>query len=160
MQKMGNQLKDLLKTPEGEWYDGKITWHDHFNDLRDIDVALDNVPEQFKVEGRRWYTESCFGHFLQMDRGMKFSASIVHRLLLRELHHNGLKDVMRFMLGRHSVRLSKLELYLITRLKFGVIPNTTRYEIVQNGMHQLYFSGVDEVEFEQLRAVLRISIFE
>ncbi|KAK3185015.1 hypothetical protein Dsin_032301 [Dipteronia sinensis] len=157
---MGSELKDLLKTLENEWYDGKITRHGHFSDLKDIDVALDSVPEQFKVEDRRRYTESCFGHFLRMDRGMKFSGSIVYRLLLRELHHNRPEDEMRFMLGPRSVRFSKVEFCLITGLKFGVIPDTTRYEMVQNGIHQRYFNGVDEVDYEQLRAVLRIGAFE
>ncbi|KAK3221393.1 hypothetical protein Dsin_008418 [Dipteronia sinensis] len=157
---MMNQLKDLLKTLEGEWYDGKITRHDHFGDLREIDVTLDRVPEQFVVKYRRRYTKSCFGPFLWMDWGKKFSASVVHRLLLRELHHDGLEDEMRFMLGHHSVRFSKVEFCLITGLKFGVIPDTTRYEMVQNGIHQRYFSGVDKVDYEQLRAVLRIGIFE
>ncbi|KAK3226793.1 hypothetical protein Dsin_006655 [Dipteronia sinensis] len=123
---MSSELKDLLKTPEDEWYDGKITRHDHFSDLKDIDVALDSVPEQFKVEDRRRYTESCFGHFLRMDRGMKFSGSVVHRLLLRELHHDGPQDEMIFLLGTRSVRFSKVEFCLITGMKFGVIPDTTR----------------------------------
>ncbi|KAK3225083.1 hypothetical protein Dsin_004945 [Dipteronia sinensis] len=157
---MGSQLKDLLKTLEWEWYDGKITRHDHFSDLRDIYIALDIVPEQFRVKDRCRYKESCFGHFLRMDRGMEFSGSIVHRLLLRELHHDGPEDEIRFMLGPHSVRFSKVEFCLITRLKFGVIPDTTRYEMVQNWIHQRYFGGVAEVDYEQLRAVLRISIFE
>ncbi|KAK3205667.1 hypothetical protein Dsin_019713 [Dipteronia sinensis] len=157
---MANQLKDLLKTPDGEWYDGKITRNDHFNDLRDIDVALDSVQEQFTVEDRRRYTESCFGHFLQMDREMKFSGSVVHRLLLHELHHDGPEDEMRFMLGHHSVRFSKVEFCLITGLKFGVIPDTTRYGMVSNEIHEQYFSGVDEMDYEHLRVVLRIGIFE
>ncbi|KAK3212688.1 hypothetical protein Dsin_017394 [Dipteronia sinensis] len=157
---MRSELKDLLKTPEDEWYDGKITRHDHFSDLKDIDVALDSVPEQFKVEDRCRYTESCFGHFLRMDLRMKFSGSIVHRLLLRELHHDGPEDEMRFMLGPRSVRFSKVEFCLITGLKFGVIPDTTRYEMVQNGIHQWYFNGVAEVDYEQLRDVLRIGVFE
>ncbi|KAK3211408.1 hypothetical protein Dsin_016114 [Dipteronia sinensis] len=95
-----------------------------------------------------------------MDRGMKFSSSIVHRLLLRELHQDGPEDEMRFMLGPRSVRFSKVEFCLITGLKFGVIPDTSRYEMVQNGIHQRYFNGVDEVDYEQLRAVLLIGVVE
>ncbi|KAK3205871.1 hypothetical protein Dsin_019917 [Dipteronia sinensis] len=154
------QLKDLLKTPVGEWYDDKITRHDHFNDLRDIDDALNRVPEHFTVEDRRRYTESCFDHFLRMDRGMKFSAGIVHRLLMLELHHDRSEDEMQFMLGRHSVRFFKVEFCLITGLKFIVIPDTTRYEMVENGIHQWYFSSLDRVDYEQLRVVLWIGVFE
>ncbi|KAK3193070.1 hypothetical protein Dsin_024380 [Dipteronia sinensis] len=95
-----------------------------------------------------------------MDRGKKFLASIVHRLLLHELHHDGPEDEMRFMLGPHSVRFSKVEFCPITRLKFGVIPDTRRYEMVQTGIHQRYFGGVADMDYEHLRAVLRIGIFE
>ncbi|KAI9182208.1 hypothetical protein LWI28_023143 [Acer negundo] len=153
---MRNQLKESLKTPEEERYSGKITRHDHFDDLTDIDNALNKVPEHLAIEERRRYTESCFGHLLRMDRGMKFSAGIVHRLLIRELHHDGPEDEMRFLLGRHSVRFSKVEFCLITGLKFGELPDTSTYDMVENGIHQRYFEGRDEVEYAELKAVLRI----
>ena len=92
---MRNPLKDLLKTPAEERYPRKITRHDHFGHLRDIENALNSVPEDLAVEERRRYTESCFGHFLRMQHNMKFSAGIVHRLLIRELHHDGPGDEMR-----------------------------------------------------------------
>ncbi|KAI9174631.1 hypothetical protein LWI28_020358 [Acer negundo] len=156
---MRNQLKDSLKTPEEERYSGKITRHDHFDDLTDIDNALNKVPEHLAIEERRRYTESCSGHLLRMDRGMKFSAGIVHRLLIHELHHDGPEDEMRFLLGRHSVRFSKVEFCLITGLKFGELPDTSTYDMVENGIHQRYFEGRDEVEYAELKAVLRIGVF-
>ncbi|KAI9169178.1 hypothetical protein LWI28_008239 [Acer negundo] len=94
-----------------------------------------------------------------MDRGMKFSTGIVHRLLIRELHHDGPEDEIRFMLGRHSVWFSKVEFCLITGLKFGELPDTSTYDMVENGIHQRYFEGRDEVEYEELKAVLRIGVF-
>ena len=151
--------EDFFKTPMADWFKGKINRHDHFDDLKDIDNALNSVPEDLKIEDRRRYTESCFGHFLQMHRQNNFSAGIVHRLLLRELHHDGPEDEMRFLLGKHVVRFSKVEFCLITGLKFGVIPDTTRYDMVQNGIHQRYFQG-REIEIEELRVVLRNGIFD
>ncbi|KAK3185067.1 hypothetical protein Dsin_032353 [Dipteronia sinensis] len=153
--RMSNQLKDFLKTPVGEWYDAKITRHDNFNKLKDIDDALNSVPEDLAIEDGRRYTESCFGHFLLMHREMQFSAGIVHRLLMRELHHDGPEDEMRFILGHHSVWFSKVELCLITGLKFGVIPDTTTYQTIPNEIHERYFKGRGEVEYEHLRVVLR-----
>ena len=88
-------LKDFLKIPVGEWFHGKIIRHDHLNDITDIENTLESVPELLKMEDRRRFTESCFGHFLHMHREMHFSAGIVHRMLLRELHHDGSKDEMR-----------------------------------------------------------------
>ncbi|KAI9194780.1 hypothetical protein LWI28_009135 [Acer negundo] len=127
---MRNPLKDLLKTLAEERYPGKITRHDHFGHLRDIENALNSVLEDLAVEERRRYTESCFGHFLRMQHNMKFSAGIVHRLLIRELHHDWPEDEMRFLLGKHSVRFSKR-----------------------------YFEGRDEVEFGELRDVVRTGGF-
>ena len=89
------QLNDLLKTLVRAWYKGKITRHDHFDDLRDIDNALKSVLDDLKIEDRRWYIKLCFGHFLQMHHEIHFSAGIVHQLLLRELHHDDLEDKMR-----------------------------------------------------------------
>jgi hypothetical protein len=152
---MLNQLKNFLKTPEEARYAAKVTHHNHFDDLSDIDNALASVPEQLQVEERRRYTESCFAHFLQMHRNMKFSGGMFHRLLIRELHHEGPEDEMRFLLGHHSVRFSKVEFSLITGLKFGDIPNTSTYDMVENGLHQRYFDGRDEIENVQLKRTLR-----
>ncbi|KAI9178259.1 hypothetical protein LWI28_024436 [Acer negundo] len=127
---MRNQLKESLKTPVEEWFKGKIIRHDHFHDLVDIDNALNSVPEHLRIEDRRRYTESCFGHFLKMHCKIHFSVGIVHRLLLRELHHDGPEDGMRFLLGKHSVWFSNVEFYLITGLKFGVIPDIERYDMI------------------------------
>ncbi|KAK2658168.1 hypothetical protein Ddye_004701 [Dipteronia dyeriana] len=89
-----------------------------------------------------------------MHREMKFSGGIIHRLLLRELHHNGPIDEMHFMLGTQSVRFSKVEFCLITGLRFGVVPETTMYAAVENGIHERYFPEAEEVSLEQIRGVV------
>ncbi|KAK4859970.1 hypothetical protein QYF36_015187 [Acer negundo] len=166
---MRNQLKESLKTPVREWFKGKIIRHDHFHDLVDIDNALNSVPEHLRIENRRRYTELCFGHFLMMYREIHFSTGIVHRLLLHELHHDGPEDEMRFLLGKHSVRFSKVEFCLITGLKFGVIPDTARYDMYDAVKLCLLFMlnwilmGVDErdkVSVWQWRLVEDLDAFD
>lgn len=152
-------LKDFLKIPVGEWFQGKIIRHDHVNDITDVHNALESVPELLRMEDRRRFTESCFGHLLDMHQEMNFSAGIVHRMLLRELNHDGPEDEMRFLLGKHTVRFSKVEFCVITGLKFGIIPDPASYEMVQNGIHDRYFQG-RVVENEDLKAVLRSGVFE
>ncbi|KAK4844594.1 hypothetical protein QYF36_022126 [Acer negundo] len=110
---MRNQLIDSLKTPEEERYSGKITRHDHFDNLTNIDNVLNKVPEHLAIEERR----------------------------------------------RHSVRFSKIEFCLIIGLKFGELPDTSTYDMVENGIHQRYFEGRNEVEYAELKAVLRIGVF-
>ncbi|KAK3230299.1 hypothetical protein Dsin_002180 [Dipteronia sinensis] len=83
-----------------------------------------------------------------MQRGMQFSGSVVHRLLLCELHHGGPTDEMRFMLGKHSIHFSRVEFCLITGLKFRAIPDTTLYEDVENGIHHRYFGAVSFTELQ------------
>ena len=75
----------------------------------------------------------------------------MHRLLLREIHHDGSLDEMRFLLGNVNVRFSKIEFCLITGLKFGVVPDTTEYSEVENGIHKSYFGGRDEIRFEEFK---------
>ncbi|KAK2645824.1 hypothetical protein Ddye_021019 [Dipteronia dyeriana] len=94
-----------------------------------------------------------------MHREIKFSGGVIHRLLLRELHHNGPTDEMQFMLGNQSVRFSKVEFYLIAGLRFGVVPDTTKYAAVENGIHQRYFPGVDEVSLKEIRGVVTVAEF-
>ncbi|KAK2652091.1 hypothetical protein Ddye_011947 [Dipteronia dyeriana] len=96
---------------------------------------------------------SCFGHFMSIHRELKFSGGVIHQLLLRELDHDGPTDEIRYLLGNHMVRFSKVEFSIITGLRFGVILNTSLYVAVENGVHQLYFPGHDEVSLDDLRVV-------
>ncbi|KAK2645915.1 hypothetical protein Ddye_021110 [Dipteronia dyeriana] len=157
---MTNRLRALLKTPEEEWYEGKVTHHDHFDVLDHIDDALNRVPAELAVEDRHWFMTSYFGHFLTMHRPVKFSGGVIHQLLLREVHHNGPSDEMRFMLGTNEVRFSKVEFYLITGLRFRVVPDTSHYVNVDNDLHHRYFGGKDEISSLELRDVLRLIEFQ
>ncbi|KAK2638540.1 hypothetical protein Ddye_026335 [Dipteronia dyeriana] len=125
--KMRIRLRDSLKTAEGDWYED---------------------------EDRCRFMTSCFGHFLTMHREMKFSSGIIHQLLLRELHHNDPTDEMQFMLGNQSVRFSKVEFYLIIGLRFGVVPDTTKYAAMENGLYERYFPGADDVSLEEIMGVV------
>ncbi|KAK2652819.1 hypothetical protein Ddye_012675 [Dipteronia dyeriana] len=156
---MRNRLRDLLKTLKEDWYEGKLTCHNHFDAFGHIDDVLNRVPTEFADEDRRRFMASYFGHFLTMHREMNFSGGIIHRLLLRELHHNGQTDEMQFMLGNQSVRFSKVEFSLITGLRFGVVPDTTKYVAVENDIHQWYFPRADEVSLEEIRGVVTVAEF-
>ncbi|KAK2656293.1 hypothetical protein Ddye_009345 [Dipteronia dyeriana] len=112
-----------------------------------------NKLSEFADEDRHWFMVSCFGHFLTMHEEIKFSGGSIHRLLLRELHHDGLTDELQFMLGNQSVRFLKVKFCLITGLRFGVVPDTTKYAAVENGIHQRYFPGADEVSLEEIRVL-------
>ncbi|KAK2662470.1 hypothetical protein Ddye_001044 [Dipteronia dyeriana] len=85
---------------------------------------------------------------------------IIHRLLMWKLHLDGPEDAMQFILGNYFVWFSKVEFCLITGLKFIMIPDIMRYEMVENRIHHRYFTGRYEVEYEQLRVVLWLSRFE
>ncbi|KAK2659144.1 hypothetical protein Ddye_005677 [Dipteronia dyeriana] len=91
---------------------------------------------------------------------LKFSGGVIHQLLLRELDHDEPTDEMLFLLGNHVVRFSKVEFSLITGLHFGVIPDTSMYVAVENGIHERYFPAHDEVSLDDLRVVLTQGEFE
>ncbi|KAK2645439.1 hypothetical protein Ddye_020634 [Dipteronia dyeriana] len=122
---MRSRLKDFFKTPEGDWFKGKLARHDHFESLAPINDALNRVPEDFAAEDRCRFMASCFGHFMSMHQEMKFSDGVIHWLLLQELDHDGPTYEMQLLLGNHVVRFSKVEFCLITELHFGVILDTS-----------------------------------
>ncbi|KAK2651342.1 hypothetical protein Ddye_011198 [Dipteronia dyeriana] len=132
---MRNRLRDLLKTPQGDWYEGKLTRQDHFDALAHIDDALNRVPAEFTDEERCRLMASCFGHFLTMHWKMKFSG------------------------GKQSVRFSKVKFYLITGLRFKVVSDTSVYAEVEKDIHQQYFPGAVEVSLEEMRVVVTVREF-
>ncbi|KAK2662175.1 hypothetical protein Ddye_000749 [Dipteronia dyeriana] len=157
---MTNRLKDLLKTLEEEWFEGKLTCHDHFDAIGVIDDALNQVPTKIAVEDSLRFMASCFGHFMTMHRHMKFSSGVIRRLPLQEVHHSRLSDEMHFMLGNQEVRCSKVEFYLIIGLRFREVPNTSRYDSVVNGIHERCFAGRDEILLGELKDVLSLDQFQ
>ncbi|KAK2646103.1 hypothetical protein Ddye_021298 [Dipteronia dyeriana] len=156
--KIALRLRDLLKTPQ-DWYEGKLTIHDHFDVISHIDDALNRVLTEFTDEDRCRFMASRFGHFLTMHWEIKFLGGIIYRLLLRELHHNGPTDEIQFMLGNQSVRFLKVEFYLITGLRFGSLRDTTVYAEVENDIHQQYFPEADEISLEDIRGVVTVGEF-
>ncbi|KAK2655396.1 hypothetical protein Ddye_008448 [Dipteronia dyeriana] len=157
---MTSNMKEMLKTAEGDWFKVKLTRHDHFEALARIDDALNRALEEFAVQDLRRFMVSCFGHFISMHRELKFSGSVIHQLLLRELDHDGPTDEIRFLLGNHVVRFSNVEFILVTGLRFGVIPDTSMYVAIENGIHERYFPTHDEVSLDDLRVVLTQGEFE
>ncbi|KAK2649406.1 hypothetical protein Ddye_016895 [Dipteronia dyeriana] len=93
---------------------------------------------------------------MTMYRQMKFSGGVIHRLLMRELHHESPTDEMWILLRNYSIRFLKIEFYMFTGLHLGVLPDTTRYEAMENSIHQRYFGGIDGLSFEELRVVLTL----
>ncbi|KAK2661778.1 hypothetical protein Ddye_000352 [Dipteronia dyeriana] len=147
-------MKEMLKTTEGDWFKGKLTLHDHFEALARIDDALNRVLKEFAVQDQCRFMASCFGHFMSMHRKLKFSGGAIHQLMLRKLDHDGPTDEMRFLLGNHVVRFLTVEFSLITGLHFGVVPDTSMYVTVENGIDERYFLAHDEVSLDDLRVVL------
>ncbi|KAK2645095.1 hypothetical protein Ddye_020290 [Dipteronia dyeriana] len=92
--------------------------------------------------------------------GDKVSGNVVHQLLLRDLYHKGPTDEIQFMLENRLVRFSKVKFYLITGLRFGVVPDTSVYVKVENDIHQRYFPGADEGSFEDIRVALTLKKFQ
>ncbi|KAK2662346.1 hypothetical protein Ddye_000920 [Dipteronia dyeriana] len=95
-------LRVRLKTPQIDWYDAKITHHNHIANLQVISDTLDGVVEN-GAEERDMYQQSCFAHFHYMQRGMAFSYDTeVYEDSPNGIHH-------MYFSGRDMVTLTKLE---------------------------------------------------
>ncbi|KAK2638406.1 hypothetical protein Ddye_026201 [Dipteronia dyeriana] len=132
---MTNRLKKLLKTPKEEWYEGKLTRHDHFDAIRVIDDALNQVPIEIAVENRRQFMASCFGHFMTIHGRMKFLGGVIHRLLLREVHHTGPSDEMHFMLRNQEILRGLDERVKILVWQFRLMVDLDDFEVFPWGAH-------------------------
>ncbi|KAK2659365.1 hypothetical protein Ddye_005898 [Dipteronia dyeriana] len=109
---MRNRLRDSLKTAEGDWYEGKLTRHNHFDALGHIDEALNGVPVEFADEDRRWLMASCFEHFLTMHQEMKFSGDTTKYAAVENDIHE------RYFLGADKVSLEEIR-GVVTGAEFG-----------------------------------------
>ncbi|KAK2661771.1 hypothetical protein Ddye_000345 [Dipteronia dyeriana] len=103
---MRNRLSDSLKTAEEDWYEGKLTRHNHFDVLGHIDNALNRVPTEFTDEDLRRFMASCFGHFLTMHQKMKFSGAVEN-----DIHQ-------RYFPGADEVSLKEIR-GVVTVVEFG-----------------------------------------
>ncbi|KAK3184821.1 hypothetical protein Dsin_032107 [Dipteronia sinensis] len=91
----------------------------------------------------------------------------MHRLLGRELYHDGLSDKMRFMLDPRSIQFSRVEFCLITGLKFGAIPDTELYRVemwsfllnLKQGLNRVNAEGRASIPIWQLRLVDNLEAF-
>ncbi|KAL5787720.1 hypothetical protein ACOSP7_004669 [Xanthoceras sorbifolium] len=134
-----------------------ITQRCHSSTLWIIDRALSNLDDGRQEKTR--FLESCFGHFMRMHHDMTFSSVFVHELLLREIWHDGLHDEMRFLLDRHTDRLSRVEFCLIIGLKVGKLPDTSHYGEMADGIYRRYFNGRDDVTIENMKEILELGQF-
>ncbi|KAK2641371.1 hypothetical protein Ddye_023134 [Dipteronia dyeriana] len=100
---------------DGKLIDGEVTGR----------AAID---KEFADEDRRRFMASCFEHFLTMHREMKFSGGIIHRLLLRELHHNGPTDEMHFMSGTQSILMGVDERFKIPVWQFRLVKDLDAFD--------------------------------
>lgn len=153
------ELQSRLRIPQDKWYVNKIsvTPHNKIETIAAVEDALTKLDDA-GVELER-FRRSSFGHFLEMFRGFSFSGQIVHRLLLREIHHDGPADEMHFLFGAHDCRFGKEEFCLITGLQFGAIPEVDQYDHVDGGIHTRYFDDAGRVDFEAVLAILRDGAF-
>ncbi|KAK2635263.1 hypothetical protein Ddye_030055 [Dipteronia dyeriana] len=90
-------------------------------------------------------------HAVCWESCTSLAGTVVHRLLLQEIHHDGSPDELRFLLGIVSVRFSKIKFCLITGLEFGIVPDTPEYLKVENGIHLMCFGGRNEIKIEELK---------
>ncbi|KAL5787553.1 hypothetical protein ACOSP7_004502 [Xanthoceras sorbifolium] len=86
-----------------------------------------------------------------MDCNMIFSGVLADELLLREIWHDGPRDEMRFRLGQHTVRFSRVKFCLITGLKFGHIPDMSAYVDVLQGIHSKCFGRRTDVKVKDVK---------
>ncbi|XP_026412409.1 uncharacterized protein LOC113308141 isoform X1 [Papaver somniferum] len=79
---------------------------------------LANVRDWLSVDEQAIFKGTSIGHLLSVPADSKFSSTIVHFLLSREIHIDGKPDEMHFKVGGKILHFGKREFALITGLSF------------------------------------------
>ena len=87
--------------------------------------ANQKIKENLNETQLEMFKTSWFGHFLSMGE-LKFSAQIVHNMLLRQCHTQK-EDEMWILANSKGLRFGGLEFALITGLRFGQI---SKFDII------------------------------
>ena len=107
-----------------------------------------NIKKKLNKEQLERFKDSCFRYFLLMPK-LKFSAQIVHPLLLRQCLIKK-DDEMWFLVNLKGLRFGEDEFGLIIGLSFGPIPqhNETSMRI-----REIYFNSENKVRNDHLEKV-------
>ena len=120
----------------------KICNEDHFPSkvacLSHI-IVIDNIKNLNETQLEMFKT-SCFAHFLgKVD--LKFSAQIVHNMLLRQCDIKKKND-MWILVNSKGLRFSALKFALIIGLKFGKI---SQFDITSLRIRDRYFNRENKI---------------
>ena len=74
---------------------------------------MKDIKDRLSEAQKNIFRRSCFGHFLDVKE-LKFSAQLLHSILLREVKSN--ENAMWFRIGRKNIRFSLEEFALVTGL--------------------------------------------
>ena len=94
------------------------------------------------------FRKSCLGKFLLLPE-LKFSAQIVHGLLLRQCETKKENEIW-MKLKSKGLRFGKDEFVLVTGLSFGHIP---KFDKRSSRIREKYFKGEKKVHNDQLERV-------
>ena len=98
---------------------------DHFpsriSSMCKLSSVIKAIEEKLTKRQLTMFKKDIFGHFLEC-RSFPFSGVILHNLLLRQVEDSR-EDQLWFQIGEHLIRLSIVELCLVTGLSFGVDTN-------------------------------------
>ncbi|CAL9000034.1 unnamed protein product [Prunus brigantina] len=132
---MGSNVE--LVWPESEAYSSQVNNCSHANS------SLAAIRAKLSAEKLEQFKTSCFGHLLNIDK-IQFSGHIVHRVVLRRVAGQGVKDLdgLSFLIGRDVAQFTRQDFCLITRLRFGEVPEVSSGESDEIRLQKRYF--IDE----------------
>ncbi|KAK2653317.1 hypothetical protein Ddye_013173 [Dipteronia dyeriana] len=101
-----------------------------------------------KTSEEEWYES-------KVTRHDKFGNLVrIEDALNRVLEEFTVKDRRRLMASFFGHFMTMHQPMKFSGLRFGVVPDTTRYRNVDNGIHQQYFASMKEIAFVELTVVL------
>ncbi|KAI3894048.1 hypothetical protein MKW92_026066, partial [Papaver armeniacum] len=117
-------------------------------------LLLAQVRDWLSVEEKAIFMGTAIGHLLSVPDDSKFSSTIVHFLLSREIHVDGKPDEMHFKVGGKVLHFGKRELALITGLSFKKSENAFASPSNPSSLMKTHFPNQRRVSALKVKALL------
>ncbi|EOY02753.1 Uncharacterized protein TCM_017149 [Theobroma cacao] len=151
-------LDSLLIVPREKLaFNVTINTHYKWSQLHYITKTLQQKGEYDAVK------RTCFGMLLGFNPQGYFCAGLLYSIMIHRItERQSMDHELWFAIGKSNVRLSKQEFCLITRLKFGPMPDVFRrpYEVATEGIHDRYWNRQESAKLQALLDTFRGGNFQ
>ncbi|EOY14033.1 Uncharacterized protein TCM_033152 [Theobroma cacao] len=156
--KQYEDLNSLLIVSRKKWaFNVAINTHCKWSQLHYITKTFQQKREYDMTK------HACFGTLLEVYPQRYFCIGLLQNIMIRRITESqSMNHELWFVIGKSMAWLSKQEFYLITRLKFGLMPDVFKepYKVAADRIHARYWNRQEKVKVQALLDTFRGGNFQ